>query len=122
MYFMISLYDTVSVIQSEFPYLSYQMHNASNNKNVLQAVSNLANYAKDQILEHNHVECEHCFRVAHDIFEHGSNISRLAIENVFVYSLSRLLEQSLSASNESREQFLKFFRKQYEIQIGAKYP
>ena len=122
MYFMILLYDTVSVIQSEFPYLSYQTRNSSNNKNLFHVVNNLANYTKNQLLEHNDRECEHCFKVAYEIWEQGSNISKMAIENIFVYSLSRLLERSFSVSNEAREQFLKFFRKQYEVQIGAKYP
>ncbi len=122
MYSMILLYDAVSVIQSEFPYLSYQTRNSSNNKNLFHVVNNLANYTKNQLLENNEAECEHCFKVAYEIWEQGSNISKMAIENIFVYSLSRLLERSFSVSNEAREQFLKFFRKQYEVQIGGKYP
>ncbi len=119
MYSMILLYDAVSVIQSEFPYLSYQTRNSSNNKNLFHVVNNLANYTKNQLLENNEAECEHCFKVAYEIWEQGSNISKMAIENIFVYSLSRLLERSFSVSNEHGNNFLNFSENNMRCKLGV---
>lgn len=116
---MLSEYNSVQMIQSEFPALAYQIKPDTSIKQLFKAVQNLADYTKEQLRENNQFEIEHCFRVAHEISEQGSNISRLAIENIFVYSVSNLLEFSFSVSAEARTQFLRFFKKEYCKQINS---
>jgi hypothetical protein len=119
---MLSENNSVQMIQSEFPSLAYQLKPDSSIKQLFRAVQNLADYTKEQLLENNQFEIEHCFRVAHEISNQGSNISRMAIENAFVYSVSRLLEKSFSVSQEARKLFLKFFGNEYCKQINASFP
>lgn len=101
------------MIQSEFPSLAYQLKPDTDVRQLFKAVQNLADYTKEQLRENNQFEIEHCFRVAHEISEQGSNISKLAIENIFVYSVSNLLGFSFLVSSDARTQFLKFFKKEY---------
>lgn len=117
--FMLSEYNSVQMIQSEFPALAYQIKPDTGIKQLFKAVQNLADYTKEQLREDNRFEIEHCFKVAHEISEQGSNISKLAIENVFVYSVSHLLEMSFSVSQEARKLFLKHFKTEYSKLINS---
>ena len=112
----------MQMIQSEFPFLTYQKETGSNIKQLFLVIQKLADHTKMQLLDDNEAEIEHCYQVAHEILQQGSNISKLAIENVFVYSVSRLLDISLTVSNNSRKEFLKFFRKEYSRQITTNLP
>lgn len=107
------------MIQSEFPTLAYQLKPDTGIKQLFKAVQNLADYTKEQLREDNRFEIEHCFKVAHGFSEQGSNISKLAIENVFVYSVSHLLEMSFSVSQEARKLFLKHFKTEYSKLINS---
>jgi len=111
-------YSAVQMIQSEFPALVYPQQTGYSVRDIFKAVQNLANYTKEQLHEKNKAEIEHCFEVAHQISVNGSNIAKLAIENIFVYSVSRVLEVSFQVSATERGMFLRFFRKEYEAQTG----
>lgn len=112
-------FDAVIAIQSEFPSLAYQMKEDSGVKQLFIAVQKLADYTKQQLLNDNAHEIEHCYRVAHEIPVRGGNICRLAIENIFVYSVSHLPEVSLTVPQDARTAFLAFFKKEYCKQINA---
>lgn len=111
-------YSVIQVIQNEFPALVYrQPYCVEGFPRMLKAVQTFAEYTRAQLLERNETEIEHCFHVAKGILTYGSNLAKLAIENIFVYNVSRLLEVSLSVSQSERNLFLKFFRKEYEALI-----
>lgn len=111
-------YNAAQIIQNEFPALVYRRaYSAEGIPGMLKAVQILAEYTREQLLEENEAEIERCFHVAKNILTCGSNLAKLAIENVFIHSVSRLLEVSLSISQSERNLFLKFFRKEYEAHI-----
>ncbi|MFN8286304.1 MAG: hypothetical protein U0V74_06095 [Chitinophagales bacterium] len=112
-------YDAVITIQAEFPALAYQLQSNVWIKQLFISVQNLAAYTKEQLLSGNQKEVEHCYNVAREILDKGGNISRMAIENVFVYAVSHLLEVSLSVSQEARSLFLALFKKEYCRQLNA---
>lgn len=115
-------YDSLQLIKGEFRYLTFQLGEQSKKDNIFSLAQELAAYTKTQLLEQNDNEVEHCFKVADEVIQHGSNIAKIAIENIFVFSVRRVLEMSLSVSNEARSLFLKFFKQQYENQITARFP
>ncbi len=116
---MLTEYNSVQMIQNEFPALAYQLKQDSSIRQLFKAVHNLADYTKEQLLENNQLEIEHCYLVAKHISEQGTNLSKLAIENIFIYSVSHLLEVSLAVSGEARSLFLSFFGKEYSRQINS---
>ena len=106
-------------IQVQYPALTYSLNCDSWIKQLFKSVQNLADYTKKQLLLGNIIEVEHCYQLAHDIHEKGGNISKTAIENVFVYGVSKTLEVSFAVPNQARQQFLGFFKKEYARQICA---
>lgn len=76
---MLTEYNSLQMIQSEFPALAYQTATQPNSKSFFKTIQNFADYTKEQLKENNEFEIEHCFRVAHDILEQGSTISKLAL-------------------------------------------
>lgn len=111
--------NALQIIRSEFPAITMQGKPASPVKELFTAVNNLTQYTRAQLLTNNELEIEHCYKVAHTIMQQGTNLSRLAIENIFVYGVSHLLEVSFSASQQARNKFLAFFEKEYCRQIYA---
>ncbi len=112
-------YDAVITIQAEFPALAYQLRPNVWITQLFKSVHNLAAYTKEQLLAGNQKEVEHCYQVAREILDKGGNISRLAIENVFVFGVSHLLEVSLNVSHEARSLFLHLFKQEYCRQLNA---
>ncbi len=116
---MLTEYNSVQMIQNEFPALAHQVKPDTRIRQLFKAVQNLADYTKEQLLENNQLEIEHCYRVAKLISNQGTNLSKLAIENIFIYSVSHLLEVSFAVSAEARSGFLKFFGNEYSRQINS---
>lgn len=112
----------VSLIQSEFPILTCDFPLVEGKSKLFRIVQNLAEYTKDQMAAYNDKELEHCFKVASEIYTSGDKLAQIAISNVFIYSISRKLEVSLTVSENARNLFLKFFKTQYEKRIDAQYP
>lgn len=112
-------YNAVLTIQSEFPALTYSLNADTWIKQLFKSVQNLADYTKKQLIEGNYQEVEHCYRTAHEILKNGGNISKAAIENVFVSRISKVLEVSFAVPVQARHQFLSFFKKRYCKKINA---
>lgn len=112
-------YNTVEIIKGEFPYLTYQQEDSNNIKTLFRTVQQMAAYTREQLIKQNESEVEHCYKVAQKILQQGTGISKLAIENIFIYHVSHVLELSFSVSQNARRQFLHFFKNEYCKQINA---
>jgi hypothetical protein len=112
----------IALIQNEFPLLCANTSRKSEPVRLFQLMQRLADYAKEQLADYNDEELEHCFEIANEIYASDDKLARIAICTVFVQSVSRKLEMSLSVSARARKLFLKFFKKQYEDLIESKYP
>ncbi len=114
-------FNAMQMINSQFPALTFQAK-IDRPLQLFAAVQKLAEYAKKQLAEQNDKEVERCFTVAYDIMNHGSNLAKLAVQNVFVFSVSHWLEASFFVSQKSKSLFLKFFKNEYEAQIKRHLP
>lgn len=115
-------FNALQIIRAEFPALTYSLKADTYVKQLFKAVQNLSEYTKEQLRNGNEEEVEHCYRTAFNILQHGSNIAKVAIENVFVFGVSQLLEASFSVPQQARKQFLLFFKKEYSKQICNSLP
>ena len=111
--------NAVMEIQREFPAIAYPAKNDSLIKQLFKVVQCFADYTKKQLAEDNEAEVVHCYRTAHHILQHGGNIAKVAIENVFISDVSKTLESSFSVSRNARPLFLQYFKKEYARHISA---
>lgn len=110
-------YDAVQILKGEFPALSYQIPEQNKIKNLFKTMQLFADYTREQLIIENEAEVERCYAIAREVLIYGTNIARLAVSNVFVYSLCRLLDKGFSVPQRARATFLKYFRKEYEEQL-----
>ena len=60
-------------------------------RDIYNTLQIIREYACEQAKEHNYSLLQKCFKLAEALYEKGSGAVRGAVENVFVYSLSRIL-------------------------------
>jgi hypothetical protein len=94
---MISSEEACHYIQQEIPEISQSLSSDSGIYHTLNAVRE---YACDQAREHNYPLLRKCFALAANLYEKGSVSVQCAVENVFVYSISRIF----SIAPEDRRQ------------------
>jgi hypothetical protein len=111
-----------NIISHDLPSLSVQLSYIKDENDVYGYVECLTGYTKSLINEDNLPEVEQCFNAAYDLLHQGNRLIQLAIENIFIYSVSHLLEVSLLVAPAARKLFLQKFSKQYSKQINSQYP
>ena len=109
-------------ISHDIPALAVQLSYIKDDNDVYRAIDCLTDYTKTAIRENNLHEVEECFQTACHLLREGNRLIQLAIENTFVYSVSRLLEISIGVAQSVRELFLDNFKKEYAKQINSKNP
>ena len=86
-FIMISPTEACRYVQQQLPDISTELPADGNMYVTLQA---FREYACKNALEHNYNNLQQCFSLAAALYEKGSNTVKSAVENVFVYSFSRL--------------------------------
>ena len=71
-------------------------------KDAYGAINQLALFTDAQIKQHNYGTAKRCFAVAEKLYDKGNNIVKSAVQNVFVFSLTRML----SCCPDDRERLL----------------
>jgi len=94
---MISSEEACHYVQQEIPEISQSLPTDGSIYNTLNAVRE---YACEQAKQHNYSLLRKCFNLAADLYDKGSNTVRCAVENVFVYSISRIF--SLAPEDRQR--------------------
>jgi hypothetical protein len=109
-------------IGNDIPALAIELSNIKDDNDVYRAIDCLTDYTKELIREDRLNEVEICFHIAYELLHEGNRLIQLAVENTFVYSVSRLLEISLNTTHAARTLFLNNFKKEYCKQINSKNP
>lgn len=84
-------------MQQEIPEISDSLPPEGDIYNTLNVVRE---YACEKALEHNYGRLRTCFTLAASLYEKGCGPVKCAVENVFVYSMSRIL--SLAPEDRQR--------------------
>lgn len=84
---MISPEEACQYVQQHIPEISRSLESEAGIYHTLNAVRE---YACEKAREHNYSRLQDCFALAAALYEKGSAAVRCAVENVFVYSLSRI--------------------------------
>ncbi len=87
-------YEVPAYLIDELPEIKEGLQNISPVFNIFKSIQCLSDYTKTKLLQHNLGVVKHCFLIAEKIYSTGNNVVRGAIENVFVYSFSTLMNIS----------------------------
>lgn len=78
-----------------------------------------AEVTKKSILQGNIKRAEKCLRIANVLFVNGNFIIKNAVANVYVYSLSQLLDTRSEPANKAMAILPFALRKEYELQVNS---
>jgi len=95
--FMIAPAESMEWMQQELPELSCELHPEQGMFPNMQVFSR---YACSKALIGDFQKIGQCFTLAETLYRNGSNTVRTAIENVFVFSISRIM--SITDSNRNQ--------------------
>jgi len=109
-------------IGCEIPALAFELSCIKDNNDVYTAIDCLTDYTKTAIRENRLNDVEGCFVAAYELLHEGNRLIQLAVENTFVFAISRLLEVSLNTSQAVRALFLNTFKEEYCKQINSQHP
>jgi hypothetical protein len=90
---MITQYEVPSQFKQRLPAFSSLPQLVALNMNIYKELQQFSAYTKHAINHHNYLLAKKCFRMANDLHAQGDTIVRNAIENIFVFSFSSLLQQ-----------------------------
>ena|ERR1043165_8638780 len=94
---MISPTEACRVVQEEIPEISDSLPPEGG---IYDTLGVFREYAFDKAREHNYNGLRKCFTLAASLYEKGSGSVKCAVENVFVYSISRIF--SLASEDRQR--------------------
>jgi len=100
------------VITNEIPKMAIDL-SLLKDTSVCQAVACFADYTKELIRDHNSEEAIVCFNTANELLQEGTSAVKNIIINVYVSSVSRLVECSQTVEDNVRMQFLNMFGEEY---------
>ena len=103
------------LLDSEFP----QTESIQGALNVYKAIGHFSDLTKHLILKGNFGEVKHCFDLAEKMLLEGNARVRNAVENVFVYSMSSVLDLATPVSDRIRALLNDSLRAEYIRQVNA---
>jgi hypothetical protein len=88
-------------------------------KNLYKLMQRFADITKSLVLQGNIKRAEKCLRVANALFINGNFIIKNAVANVYIYSLSQLLDSKTEQANKLMAILPFSLRKEYEHQVNS---
>jgi len=85
-------YEVPACIADELPEIGNELKTVPSS-NVFKTLQCLAGYTRRMIAVHNYGAVRRSFTLAEKIYNHGNTVVRNAVENVFVYSFSAMLNR-----------------------------
>ena len=110
------------VITSEIPRMAIDLSMLKDNNSVCQAIACFADYTRDLIRDHNVDETLLCFDTAAELLRDGSTHVRNSVINIYVSSVSRLVECTQTVEDNVRMRFMNMFGEEYFNLIYAHNP
>jgi hypothetical protein len=96
---MISPQDLPALIEKTLPELS-GICNKNKCRNVYDTVRQMLLYTHSKVIRHNMKAAQQCMALAEQLYKKGNTAIKCAIENVFVYSFSRIFFQDEKIKSE----------------------
>ena len=98
---MLNQYEVPAYLADRIPAIVPDLKTISPTLNIFKTIQCLANYTREKVTQHDFKSVKKCFAIAEDVYMKGNSQVKNAIENIFVYSFSSLL--NLGSNDEKRQ-------------------
>jgi hypothetical protein len=88
---MINQYEVASYLADELPEIKEDLKRISPTLNIIKSIQCLTEYTRGKVVQRDLRIVKKCFAIAENIYFRGNALVRDAIENIFVFSFSTLL-------------------------------
>jgi hypothetical protein len=113
---MIRESEVINILGEKIPEINAELEKLPHTGNVYKSVQCFADFTKELIHTGNLKGVKHCLNVAETMLEDGSLAVKNAIENVFLFSLSAVLDLTSPVSQAVKEMLRGPLRKEYNRQ------
>ncbi len=111
--------EVLEVLGNELPDINPVLEKTEDVNNIYKAMQCFAGFTKSLVYKGDFKEVKHCFHVAEKLLKHGNNTVINAIENVYLYSLSSILDLANPLSLKVKGLLTDSLMKEYRRQVGA---
>lgn len=111
--------EVLDLLGEELPEINVTLEKTANPTNIYTAVQCFADFTKNMVNKGNISEVKHCFNVAEKMLQNGNKIVQNAIENVYVFSVSKCLDFATPLSYKIKGMMNDSLLKEYKRQISA---
>jgi len=98
---MLNQYEVPAYLAEKIPGIEQELKTVSPTLNIFKTIQCLANYTRRKVTQHDFVSVKKCFAIAEDIYVEGNTQVKNAIENIFIFSFTSILNLG---SNEQKKQ------------------
>lgn len=116
---MIKETEVLDVLGNELPAMNPVLEKTEDVNNIYKAMQCFANFTKSLVSKGDFKEVKHCFQVAETLLKNGNSTVINAIENVYVYSLSSILDLTTPLSLKVKSLLTDSLMKEYRRQVGS---
>ena len=112
--------EVMDLLHQEFPMMTETRELDPESNTIYKTLYSFADLTKQLISKGNLKEVKHCFWVAEKILLYGNNHIKNAVENVYVYSVSSMLDVTNPISRVVKNLLTDALKKEYNRQICAR--
>ena len=110
------------VITTEIPRMAIDLSMLKDDSSLCHAIACFADYTRYAIQDHDIDEAMACFDTAYELLRDGTATVKNTVANIYVNSVSRLVECSQTVEDHVRMKFLRLFGEEYFSMIYASNP
>lgn len=96
---MINQFEVPAYLADELPEIREELKSVLPTFSVIKSIQCLSDYTRRKVMQHNLRLVRKCFAVAETMYVNGNTMVRDAIENVFIYSFSSILNMNSKEEN-----------------------
>ncbi|HWY11103.1 MAG TPA: hypothetical protein VN026_07255 [Bacteroidia bacterium] len=109
----------IDLLENEFPMMQLQLEKVENSCSIYKTMECFADVTKELIHSGNFKEVKHCFNIAEKMLRMGNCHVKNAIENVYLFSISRIISMANPVSYTVKNLLTESLKKEYNRQICA---
>lgn len=98
---MLNQYEVPAYLAEKIPGMEQELKTVSPTLNIFKTIQCLASYTRKKVTQHDFTAVKKCFAIAEDVYMEGNTQVKNAIENIFVFSFSSIL--NLGSNEEKRQ-------------------